>query len=158
VANSKPNAAATSCVCVGSFRPSFNASTGALQSCDLPASDQGVPDFVTAVSGQGTQIKPLDNDVGRGLLIGTVSDASKGGRLVLAANKRTVTYLSAAGAATCRSLRSDLHWEQTCIQHLSANMNACCCLCLSMQHTAALLILITGCSRMLHLIASAGPC
>jgi hypothetical protein len=49
------------------------------------------------VSGRRTQIKPLDNDVGRQLLIGTVSDASKGGRLVLAANKRTVTYLSAAG-------------------------------------------------------------
>jgi hypothetical protein len=79
--------------------PTFNAA-GALQSCDLPASDQGVPDFVTAVSGQRTQIKPLDNDVGGGLLICSVSDASKGGRLVLAANKRTISYLSAAGAAT----------------------------------------------------------
>jgi citrate lyase alpha subunit len=59
-----------------------------------------VADFVTAVSGQRTQFKPLDNDVGRGLLIKSVTTPTQGGRVVLAGNKRIVTYLSAPGGVS----------------------------------------------------------
>jgi hypothetical protein len=59
-----------------------------------------VADFVTAVSGQRIQIKPLDNDVGRGLLIKSVTNPAKGGLVVLAGNKRIVTYISAPGGVS----------------------------------------------------------
>jgi hypothetical protein len=100
IANAVVSPMGTSCMCVGSYTPSY-ATIGALQSCSKAVSG-AVPaaDNATAVSGTWTVIPVLANDVGAARRIVAASKPLRGGMVVILSNSSAVDvvrYISREG-------------------------------------------------------------